>query len=143
MKNVLIYASLNALVGLIIGFFIAKNATGSGWEVFPVFSTLATFLVSFTAYYLFFVYYEKDIHFLLLGSMVVFFSHYFTFYFQFLYYNVTNKVFDNFQSSLGEPPAGIIDAIWISFMYSLLSLFMFGWVTMPLGVLISYLFRKK
>lgn len=142
MNTSFLFASCNALVGLIVGVWIAWNATGEGWKIFPLFSTLGAFLVSLLVHYLFTIKLEKNLHFILLGSIVVFFSHYMTFYIQFIYANFSNSL-GTFQSSLGEPPAGLLDALWVSLLFSFFSFYLVGWLTFPAGWILAYFFKNK
>lgn len=136
------FALSNGLIGLGIGFFVSFAAFGEGWKVFPVFSTISALLVSFFFHFLLQEKFLFHIHFLIMGSLVAFLSHYFTFYFFFVYANLSNKLTGGFLSSLGEPPAGLLDALWVSGLLTFFSLFMVGWLTFPLSCLTAYLFRK-
>jgi hypothetical protein len=142
MNASILYAVLNSLVGLGLGFYVSKGASGEGWNYFPLFSTLASFITSFCIYFFCIEKWGMKIPFWVLAFLVVFLSHYFTFYFQFVYANFSNTVLGNFSSSLGEPPANLLQAIPASFKFTVISLFLLGWISVPIGILISYFFRK-
>lgn len=122
------------LSGLFAGIFISSNATGEGYEIFPIFSLFSSILCSFFIWHNFIIKRNSQSISMgvFVGLIIVILSHYFTWYFMGLYYFFCNQFTGKCLSSLGEKTMNPIEAIYLLVPYTILSLII-AWITLPLG----------
>lgn len=142
LKSSIIYGITCSLVGIAVGLHVAFTAVSAGYESFPATAGLASFLSAFTLWYLLFESRENPIPFAITGILTVLLAHYLTFYIELVRANICFHAFNSCKSSLGEAPMNLLQAIWGSAVFSFMSLFIYGWVTIPAGILIAFIFKK-
>jgi hypothetical protein len=131
-------------VGLIIGIIVWYDAIGEGY--FPLIFTSAAgaFISGFIFYYL--VTRFLKLNFikkgLLIGILAGFLSHPIVWYSNFLFANFCFHALGKCVSSLGEAPADLLSAIPFSFVFSFYSLLFFGWINIPVAIIIAIGFSK-
>lgn len=134
-RRSLLFGGLCAGVGLLFGIFVALGAEGDGYRWFFVAAALAAF-VSGTA--LWRVLPERiPRHRLawgaLAGALAGLVSHYLTWYLAFVGANVCFWLTGGCTSSLGEPPANLLEAFAGAAGFTFFSLLIVGWLTVPIG----------
>ena len=135
----LVFGLVCACAGLLGGGIVAGYSTGEGWEWFFVPTTLAAFGTG-AAFWR--VLPERMPHRRLVwgtlaGALAGMVSHYFAWYLQLLGFNICYWLTGGCVSSLGEPPIDLLNGLWGTFIFSLVSLMFLGWATMPLGMLVG------
>ncbi|HMV41064.1 MAG TPA: hypothetical protein PK079_02520 [Leptospiraceae bacterium] len=125
---------LCSLFGLVTGIFVSNNATGEGYEIFPIFSFVASLICSFLLWHYLIV--KRKSNSILMGIsvglIIVILSHYFTWYFMALYFYICSSFSVKCLSSLGEKTMNPIQSIYLLVPYTVLSLII-AWITLPLG----------
>ncbi|WP_061298266.1 hypothetical protein [Leptospira borgpetersenii] len=132
-----------SIIGLIVGLVITFTAS---WDDkrFPIFSTLAAFSTSYAIWNRFV---EKQENYnvtrgIILGVLIVVISHHLTFYFVIIYGNIEYYIL-NFKSLNGEePPMNPFIGFFVVSLGTLISLFVCGWITLPLGAFLGWFFTK-
>lgn len=143
MKESFLMSIVCSIFGLLAGLFISQNATGEGYEQFPLFTVFASLLCSFFLWH--FIVIKKESTSISLGIftgiMIVILSNYFTWYFMSLYYFTCNSIFGKCLSSLGEKTMNPIESIYLLLPYTVVSL-VIAWPTIPLGAFLGAIMIK-
>ena len=77
------------------------------------------------------------------GAIAGVVSHFFAWYFQYVGMNLCFWITGGCTSSLGEPPANLLEAFVGAAALTFFSLLVVGWLTLPLGAVIGLVFAKK
>jgi hypothetical protein len=79
----------------------------------------------------------------LAGAIAGVVSHYLTWYLGFLAMNLCYWFTGSCTSSLGEPPANLLQALTGAAAFTFFSLAVIGWLTLPVGAAIGFVFATK
>ena len=134
---------LCSLVGFGIGFFISTDMNDS-WDYFYIYSTLASFMTAAFIWWFLVERYEK--YTILRGSMAGLLSGLIAHYICWILFLFTMRIsyllFGEPLSSLGEPPMDLYFIPIGALSFSFFSIFIFGWITLPIGGLIGMILAK-
>lgn len=127
------------IAGLIIGFHITTDAIGDGWEWFPLYSGLSGFLAAFILWKIGIerpqaIKISKGVFIGILSALI---SHFLCWYLMIVISNVQHHIFHNYESSLGHPPMNPVEGLAAALVYGLFSLWICGWITLPVGGIIG------
>jgi len=125
--------------GSLVGLIVSNTASGSGYELFPLYAALAAFLSAALFWWLLLG--RKNnytiVRGVFAGGLASIVSHYLCWYLLILAQNLCYWVWKSCTSSLGEPPAdpilGLLGAAGLSFF----SLIFYWWLTVIPGILIA------
>jgi len=136
---------IGAMAGLAAGLVVWQQATGDGYEIMPPAAALGG---AFSAMLMWRVFVSGRIQGriwrgALAGGLASIFGHFLTIYLAILYQNLCFTLWGGCTSSLGEPPAGPLLGLAGALAMSAFSLLFFGWLTVPLGVLLGALLGRK
>ena len=130
---------LAGLFGLVGGAFVWLIATGSGYEFLPVAAGLGAF--GTTAFFWWLIVVRRNNYSaragMLAGGLSGIVSHYTCWYLYLVGSNVCYLTTGGCVSSLGEPPLDLLNGLWGTLVFSLVSLMFLGWLTMPLGMAVG------
>jgi hypothetical protein len=137
------YGIYNALLGLVIGIFVAIYAIGNGYGMFALAAPIAAFFVSALSWRYIVDKKPLNARIIIAGIISGTFSHYFTFIVVSIFMNLCYWITGGCLDSLGEKPASIFFMFAGSFGFSFFSLLFYGWITVPVSIFIGFLIRKK
>jgi hypothetical protein len=125
------------LIGALIGLYVSLNAIGSGYELLPFTAGLAAFGCTAGTWWLLLDRNRKYSLWrgALAGGLAGIFAHYVCWYLMILAQNICYWGWGGCVSSLGDPPANPLIGFGGALVFSLWSLLLFGWLTIPIGVL--------
>lgn len=131
------------IFGTLIGITVAYTSQGSGYELFPVYAGISSFL---TAFVLFWFFCTRTGDFSVwkgagAGALSGFLAHYFSWYLMLAGQNVCFHIFKGCRSSLGEPPMNMLYGIFGVLPLTFFSLMLLGWVTVPGGAVLGWTFN--
>lgn len=131
------------IFGFVAGIFVSNNATGAGYELFPLFSIFASLFCAFILWHLLITKKEsRSIGLgIFVGVMIVFLSHYFTWYFMSLYYFLCNEITGKCVGSLGDKTMNPFESIYLLIPFTFISLII-AWPTIPLGAFLGAIVIK-
>ncbi|WP_078129822.1 hypothetical protein [Leptospira alexanderi] len=131
-----------SIIGLVVGLVIAFTAVGD-YKTFPIYSTLAAFSTSYVVWNLFVERKENYnvIRGIILGILIVVLSHHLTFYFVIISENIKYWILD-FKSLTNKTPMNPFIGFFAVSLGTLISLFVCGWITVPIGALLGWFFTK-
>ena len=142
MKTWIKYGIANAIIGLIVGLYIAITAIGDGYYVLPIAAPLAAFIVGG----LLWTKIVKDGYgstkIIITGLLTGTVSHYVTFVLLSIGMNVCYWTTGECTGTLGDPPASILTMLGGAFAFSFFSLLFLGWITAPYSILIGLLIKR-
>ena len=130
---------LAGLFGLAGGAIVWSIATGSGYQYFPLAAGLGAF--GTTAFFWWLIVARRAGYNAWSGAMagglsgIV--SHYACWYLYLLGANICYGLTGGCVSSLGEPPIDLLNGLWGTLIFSLVSLMFVGWITVPLGIAVG------
>lgn len=132
-----------SIIGLIVGLVIAFTAVGD-YKTFPIYSTLAAFSISYVVWNLFV---ERKGNYnitrgIILGVLIVVLSHHLTFYFVIISENIKYWILDFKNLNGQEPSMNPFIRFFAVSLGTLISLFVCGWITLPLGAFLGWFFTK-
>lgn len=136
------YGLLNAIIGFLIGAYVAFTAIGDGYYIFAIAAPLAFFLTGGLFWKLIV---KKTFHIvkiLITGLLTGIISHYITFMVLSIGINICYWTTGDCTGPLGEAPPTIIDMITGAFTFSFFSLLFFGWITIPSSVFIGLILNR-
>lgn len=141
-RRSLTFGALCAGVGLLFGIFVFLQAEGEGYQWFVVAAALAAF-VSGAA--LWRVLPERVLHHRLrwgavAGALAGLVSHYLTWYLQYLGAILCYWLTGGCTGSLGDSPANPLVALVGAAGFSFFSLIALGWLTVPIGAVLGWVF---
>ena len=145
MKTWIKFGIFNAIAGLLIGLYVAANATAEGYWLFAVAAPLAAFL---TAEFFWKHLINPKVHcsvgrVVLVGVLTGTVSHYVAFMMLSIGQNVCFWATGGCTGSLGDPPASILTMLTGAFAFSFFSLIFLGWITVSASVVIGLLMRNR
>lgn len=126
-------------VGLAAALWIVGNATGNGYQPFLIAAPAAAFvaaalswrwLVDRPAIY-------TRARGATAGALAGAIAHYFCWLMLMLGASAYHALTGGFVGSLGDAPIGPLHALWAAALYSLFSLYICGWLTVPAGAMIG------
>ena len=126
-------------IGILIGIYISISAIGSGYDWFPFYAGLASFLTPL-GFWIILIETHRTYRISLgiaVGILSGIISHYVCWYLWIISANVQHLFFDSFHSSLGDPPMNLIEGFTGSLGLTYFSLLFFGWLTIPAGGIIG------
>ena len=136
---------LAGLFGLAGGAFVWMIANGSGYEVLPLAAGLSAF--GTTAFFWGLIVARRNRYSAkagaLAGALSGIVSHYTCWYLYLIGANICYWLTEGCTSSLGEPPLDLLNGLWGTLVFSLISLMFLGWLTVPLGMAIGALWAWK
>ncbi len=143
-KRSLYFGLLSCPVGLAVGIFLRISAIGD-YSEFPYHSTFAAFFAPFLAW--FFII-ERPSKFspnrgAFAGVVGVMFAHYLCWYSSLLVSNIQYWFFGIQIGSLGGPPINPIFGLIAVLLYTFISYIFLGWLTIPLGAGIGWIYSRK
>ncbi|EMN44214.1 hypothetical protein [Leptospira weilii] len=132
-----------SIIGLVVGLVITFTAVGD-YKTFPIYSTLAAFSTSYVVWNLFVERKENYnvIRGIILGVLIVALSHHLTFYFVIISENIEYWILDFKSLNEQEPPMNPFIGFFAVSLGTLISLFVCGWITLPLGAFLGWFFTK-
>lgn len=142
MKTWVIYGLANAVIGLVIGTYIAITALGDSYFVFAIAAPIAAFLTGGLIWKLIVKEHLTRIRILIAGVLTGTISHYITFVLLGITMNICYWTTGACTGSLGDPPASILLMVGGAFAFSFFSLMFFGWLTAPTSVAIGMILRQ-
>jgi len=142
-KRSLIFGLLCSPVGVALGVYTRITATGD-YSEFPYFSSFSSFIAPTISWY-FLV--EKRNDFSRLsgakaGCAAAVSAHYITWYTSIVVGNIQYWIFGMRVTTLDEVPIDVISGLLGVLSYTLFSLVLFGWLTLPAGALIGSYYAK-
>lgn len=140
MSRSLQFGLLCALVGLAVGGYLSSSASGDGWGLFLACAPLAAFLTGFGLWCRL-IERKRRTRLragILTGALAGTLAHYLCWYLMILSLYL-EYLWLGTTSSLGEPPMDPLQALLGAAAFSLFSLFLFGWLTIPAGALLGWL----
>lgn len=129
---------LCAVVGAVVGAWVALTATGDGYEVFAAGAPVAAFLTGTFCWWLLIARSGNfaPVRAATAGALAAVLGHLLCWYLlilgSFLWYLATGS-----GDSLGGPPLNPLQGFPAAFVYGAFSLLFYGWVTVPAGALIG------
>ncbi len=137
--RVLPISLLAGLFGLAGGAFVWWIASGQGYEVLPFAAGLAGF--GTTAFFWWLIVARRNQYKVkagaLAGGLSGIVSHYVCWYLYLIGANFCYWLTGGCVSSLGEPPIDLLNGLWGTFIFSLVSLMFLGWMTVLPGALVG------
>ncbi|HNI96122.1 MAG TPA: hypothetical protein PL169_08650 [Leptospiraceae bacterium] len=131
------------IFGTLIGITVAYTSQGSGYELFPLYSGLSSFLTASFVYW-FFCTRTGDFGEWKgagAGALSGLIAHYFSWYLMLIGQNVCFHFFGGCRSSLNEPPMNVLYGLFGVFPLTFFSLIFLGWVTVPGGAVLGWIFN--
>nr|WP_235596198.1 hypothetical protein [Leptospira weilii] len=127
-----------SIIGLVVSLVIVFTAVGD-YKTFPIYSTLAAFSTSYVVWNLFV---ERKENYnvtrgIILGVLIVVLSHHLTFYFVIISENIKYWILDFKSLNEQEPPMNPFIEFFAVSLGTLISLFVCGWITLPLGAFLG------
>ena len=135
---------LCAAVGAITGTLVVAISTGSGHARFLVAAPAAAFLTGTALWWLFVARrarYSTSLG-ALTGAAAGAIAHYVCWYLVLVAAATCHALTGGCTDSLGEAPMNIVRAVAAAGLYSMVSLFLFGWLTVPAGAIIGGLLAR-
>ena len=125
------------LIGAIIGFYVSLNAIDSGYKVLTFTSGLAAFGCTYGFWWLLL---DRKREYsiwrgALAGGLAGILAHYVSWYLLILTQNICYWGWGGCVSSLGDLPTNPLIGLGGALVFSLWSLLLFGWLTVPIGTL--------
>jgi len=142
MKTWTKYGLFNALLGLVIGIFIAITSIGDGYFVFGIAAPIAAFLTGGLLWKFLVkdtLYHSKIF---ITGLLTGTISHYITFVLISIGMNICYWTTGNCTGSLGDPPASIVNMLTGAFAFSFFSLLFLGWLTIAYSIIIGLILKR-
>jgi hypothetical protein len=133
------FAARFALVGLVVGGYVAWSAIGAGWESFPIYSSTAAFVTGF-GLWRWLVERRRARRCrtgLFTGALAGLLSHLLCWWL-FILGAWIDDTWLTGGASQDEPPMNPLQGVIAAVVFSLFSLALFGWLTIPAGALIGY-----
>jgi hypothetical protein len=135
-ESTLLMGALCALIGLVTGLLVSRTATGSGYEIVPLYAATASGLSGAALWWLLVA--RRGIYRLVrgavTGALAGVLGHYVTWYFQIVGANLCYWLTGGCLSSLGEPPINLVAGVGGAAVLAGISLMFLGWATIPLSV---------
>jgi len=130
-------------VGLAMGLYIANGQHDGGWERFFVYSGSAAFAIPALLWFILVEQSRKRTNYraALAGALGAALAHYFTWYFMMASMRISYLLTGKPVTSLGEPTLDLLEGLWGSLVYGVLSLVSYGWITLPAGFVIGYVYE--
>lgn len=136
-RHGLIMAGACAGIGLATATWVFSTATGDGYAMFLLAAPIAAFATA--ALFWWWLLDRPAIHTrtrgAVAGALAGAVAHYFCWLLLMLGVWSCHGVTGACADSLGDGPVGPLDALWAAALYSLLSLYFYGWLTVPAGAL--------
>lgn len=130
---------LAGLLGLVGGTAVWMIASGGGYEYLPLAAGLGAF--GTTAFFWWLIVSRRANYRAragaLAGGLSGIVSHYTCWYLYLVGSNICYGLTGGCASSLGEPPLDLLNGLWGTLIFSLVSLMFLGWITVPLGMAIG------
>jgi type III secretory pathway component EscS len=142
LKTWIKYGIVNAIIGLIVGIFIAITTIGEGYYVFAIAAPLAAFIVGGLFWNMIAKNEYNSTKIIITGLLTGSVSHYVTFVLLSIGMNICYWTTGECTGSLGEPPVSILSALRDSFVFSFFSLLFFGWITIPYAIAVGFIIMK-
>lgn len=143
-RESLIFGALMGALGGTTGFLVLATSNGDGYGSFPVAGALAGFAAGTLVWRLTVARRQTGAYGLALvwGAVAILLAHYLTFCFQFLYAWMAHALFDGYTDSFRRPPVGpVYGLLKAAPVLTAMSLFLVGWITVPLGAALGVLVR--
>jgi hypothetical protein len=142
MKPWLHYGLLNALLGLIVGVFLALTALADDYYVFVITAPIAAFLTGGLFWKLIAKNNLTKTRVVITGILSGTLSHYLTWLLMGIGANLIYWTTANWTNSFDEPPANIFLMFGGAFLLSFFSLLFFGWVTVPFARITGFILKR-
>ena len=123
-------------VGVAVGWWITHDAGSEGWSLFPLYAGLAAFLAPALIWRLMMKSSSRG-RAALAGTLGALAAHYLAFYAQIVGLNIDYWLLGAAGSALGEPPIDPLNGLWGALPFTLFSVPVIGWLTLPAGALIE------
>ena len=136
------YGLINALLGLIVGVFLALTAIGDGYSVVLIAAPISAFLIGGLFWKLIIKGKLTKTRVIVTGILTGTISHYLTFLLLGIGYNICYWTTGNCTDSFGEPPANILLMFGGAFLLSFFSLLFFGWLTVPYAIITGLILKR-
>jgi len=145
LKHSLVMGAACGLVGLAVGLIVRSTATGEGYEAFPLYALVAGFLTGTAAWWLLVARpgAYRGRRGALAGALAGLVAHYVCWYLMILGSNICYWLWGGCVSSLGEPPVDPLYGLVGAATLSLVSLLLFGWLTISAGALIGFILTRR
>ncbi len=131
-----------ALVGLLCGLYVSHDAMGRGWQWFPVYTSVAAALTGGLLWWLLVV--RPDNYApercVCVGALSGIAAHYVCWYMMIVSYWLCAVLWGGCLGSLGDRAMNPLQAVLGAGAFSLGSLYLFGWVTVPAGAILGAIF---
>jgi hypothetical protein len=126
-------------VGLATAAWIVGSASGDGYEPFLFAAPAAAFATAAVSWWWLL---DRPANYTLArgamaGALAGAVAHYLCWLLLMLGASAYHALTGGFTGSLGDSPIGPLDALWMAAVYSLLSLYICGWLTVPAGAMIG------
>jgi len=141
MSNAIKFGTLNSIIGLILGIYIAYSAIGNGYWILAIGAPISAFTCGFYFWKLIFKKSTENRNgkLILIGLLTGTVSHYLCWILLNIGMNICYWTTGNCTGSLGDPPV----QIWLMLIYGIVmtggSLLFFGWITIPSSIGIGFL----
>ncbi len=138
-----------SVVGLLVGGFISCVVDGEDWMwmFFFLFAALAAFVAGSVLWLVFVAAKPSPGRGCVAGGLAGVVSHWLCWMFIIVFWNFTFLSMNMPTSSLGEAPMTFVEAPFGASIFTLWSLYIFGWVTVPagavIGLVLGYLQQKS
>lgn len=143
-RRSLVFGALCAAVGLLFGILVSVTAEGAGYQWFFVPAVLAAFCSGAVLWRVLPEVFSRRrlVWGAFAGALAGVVSHYVTWYLGFLGFNLCFWLTGGCTSSLGEPPASLLQAFAGAAGLSFFSLLILGWLTAPIGAVLGWAFGR-
>lgn len=143
MKQSVIISIIYSLIGISVGLYISHLSSAEGYDYFPIFSGLSSFIVTFLIWKYIVLRREQTTLFAggFAGFIIVLLSHHLTLYFLTVVIYIQIKFF-NFPMSVGGEPIDPIQGIYLIYPMTIFSYILPGYITIPLGTIIGCIYIK-
>ncbi|MEM9680965.1 MAG: hypothetical protein AAF901_11640 [Bacteroidota bacterium] len=144
MSNAIKFGILNAIIGLILGIYIAYSAIGDGYWMLTIGAPTSAFICGFYFWKLMFKKSteNKSGKLVLIGLLTGTVSHYLCWILLNIGMNICYWTTGKCTSSLGEPPAQIWEILIFGIGITGWSLLFYGWITIPSSIGIGFLVSR-
>lgn len=144
MSNAIKFGTLNSIIGLILGIYIAYSAIGNGYWILAIGAPISAFVCGFYFWKQIFKQSTKNRNgkLILIGLLTGTVSHYLCWILLNIGMNICYWTTGNCTGTLGEPPAQIWEMLIYGIAMTGASLLFYGWITIPSSIGIGFLIYK-
>ena len=139
------YSLLNFAMGLLVGLLVWSTAIGDGYFIFPIGASIAAFVAGGLFWKIFNSNSKKlkTENIVLTGILTGSISHYFCFILLSIGMNICYLTTGKCIGSFGDPPTSVSSMLTGALAYSFFSLLFYGWLTIPVSIVIGLFLKNR